>query len=326
MVQPKTSILLSLLLGLHFLLRPTAVSVASAAETCSALVQLIEKAKREGVVDAALPASLTERGARAVAEGIRQKYGVDLKINYTPSQVYAQISAQAVTEHKTGVPPSYDLVVGDDSAIFPMARAGALEQVDWLALLPAGTPKETIVYEKRALVVFTAFAGLLYDPKKISAKEAPSSLRQLADPKWKGKVIVSSYPTTWLRQLRHLGREESLSQIKAIMKNGAMVQTWPAAFTRFTAGEYPMVAMISDTFYYAAKKRGISAAFKPHEIPALGQHCVGVRTGAKHPNAAKLLAAFLAGPEAVRIWQEVASNVNAYYPALIPSEYRLSEW
>lgn len=301
-------------------------SIARAGESSSALAELIEKAKREGVVDATVSASLTQQGARAVAEAIKQKYGVDLKFNYTPSRAYNQISSQVITEHKTRVPPSYDLVVANEGTLYLMGRAGALEQVDWASLLPAGTPKEVIVGEGRAVTIFTILYGLLYDPKKVPPRDVPSSLRELADPKWKGKVVVPPYADAWLRQLWHMGSEEGLSVVRAIVKNNAIVQTWPDAFTRFTVGEYPMVGIMSDTYYYAARKRGVSAAFKPLGIPALGQHSVGVSIGARHPNAAKLLAVFLASPEATKIWQEVASNPNAYYPTLILPEFRLPEW
>jgi len=63
---------------------------------------------------------------------------------------------------------------------------------------------------------------------------------------------------------------------------------------------------------------GVSVGFKPLDAPYVSQHIVAVRTRARHPSAAKLLAAFLASPDALKIWQEIASNPNYYYRGKSP--------
>lgn len=295
------------------------------AQTSASLAKIVEGAKREGVIDAVLQSSLTEKGIKAVEDAIKQKHGFHLKINYTPSRVYPRIQSQALTEHKSGVAPGFDLIVNSDNGIFALGRAGALERVDWGPLLAPGTPKGIVAFMGHGLVVNTSFVGLLYDPKRVAPEKSPSSLKELAEPRWRGQVIGPPYPDTWLTNLMPLGREKSLSLLRDIMKNGVVVQAWPVAFTRFAAGEYPMVALIAETFYHLAKQRRVPAAFKPLDVPYLAQHIIGVRSGARHPNAAKLVAAFLAGPDAVNIWQEVASNPNVYYPSL--PQYGLgSQW
>lgn len=304
---------------------PIASLVGAQAPPAAALSKIVEGAKKEAAVDAVLQSSLTERGAKAVKEAIKQKYGVDLELSYSPSMVYPRIRGQALAEHKTGVTPSFDLIVNSDNGIFALGRAGALERVDWESLLPPGTPKEIVVFKGHGLVVNTSFVGLLYDPKKVAPEKSPSSLRELVEPRWRGQVILPPYSDTWLTNLLSMGREKALALLKEIMRNGAVVQEWPAAFTRYAAGEYPLAALISETFYHAAKKRGVPAAFKPLDVPYLSLHIVAVRTGARHPNAAKLLAVFLSGRDAIKIWQEIASNPNAYYPN--SPEYELGpEW
>ena len=303
------------------------MAAASPGGTSSAdsLARVIEGAKREGVVDAALQGTLTPRGVTAVQEAIRKKYGVDLRINYSPARSYPEIEAKALTEHKAGVPPSFDLITGAEAQIFEVAEAGAVERVDWGPLLPAGTPREIVVYGGAGLVVNTAFVGLLYNPKMVRPEEVPTNLKDLANPKWRGKVLIPPYTSTWMTQAIPMGRQASLSVVEAIMKNGAVVTTWPSALTRFTLGEFPLVALISEAHFHQLKGRGVSAGFRPLDSAYLGLHIGAVRTGARHPNAAKLLAAFLAGPEALKIWQEVASNPNFYYRGKSPFELE-PEW
>ena len=282
------------------------------------LARLAERAKGEGVVDVTLQSSLTPRGVTAIQEWIRGKYGFDLNINYSPTRSYPKIQAQAVTEHKAGAPPSFDLIAGGESHIFELNEEGAVERVDWGSLLPANTPAEIVVFGGGGLVVNTAFVGLLYNPKVITLQESPSSLKDLANPKWRGKVLIPPYTSTWMTQAIPLGRQASLSVVEAIMKNGAVVAEWPTAINRFTLGEYPLVALISETFVHQLRSRGVPVGFKPLDSPYVSQHLVAVRTRARHPNAAKLVAAFLASPDALKIWQEIASNPNFYYRGKSP--------
>lgn len=282
------------------------------------LARLAEGAKGEGVVDAALQSSLTPRGVTAVQESIREKYGFDVKINYNPTRSYPKIQAQALTEHRAGVPPSFDLITAGESHIFELGEQGAVERVDWESLLPAKTPREVVVFGGSGLVVNTAFVGLLYNPKVIAPREAPSSLRDLANPKWRGKVLIPPYTSTWMTQAIPMGRQTSLSVVEGIMRNGAAVVEWSTAINRFSLGEYPLVALISETFAHQLKARGMSVGFRPLDTSYVSQHIVAVRFRARHPNAAKLLSVFLASPDALKIWQEIASNPNFYYRGKSP--------
>lgn len=290
-----------------------AASFPSGKATAESPSRIADSAKAEGVVDVALQSSLTPRGVTAVQELIRRKYGFDLKINYSPTRSYPKIQAQAQTEHKAGAPPSFDLITGGESHIFELTEEGAVERVDWGSLLAANTPSEIVAFGGGGLVVNSAFVGLLYNSKIIPPQEAPSSLKDLTNPKWRGKVLVPPYTSTWMTQAIPLGRQASVSAVDAIMKNGAVVAEWPTAINRFTLGEYPLVALISETFAHQLRSRGVSVGFKPLDTPYVSLHIVAVRTKARHPSAAKLLAAFLASPDALKIWQEIASNPNYYY-------------
>ena len=97
------------------------------------------------------------------------------------------------------------------------------------------------------------------------------------------------------------------------MKNGAVVDTYPSAFRRFTLGEYPMI-LITSAYYSQAEKKGIPARFKSLDFAYQTIHQLGVRKNARHPNAARLLIAFMSGPEAHRIWENEIGNGNAFYP------------
>ena len=74
------------------------------------------------------------------------------------------------------------------------------------------------------------------------------------------------------------------------------------------------MVLITSAFYEQAVKKGIPARYKTLDFAYVTLHQLGVRKCARHPNAAKLLIAFMGGPEAHRIWENEIRNGNAFYP------------
>jgi ABC-type Fe3+ transport system substrate-binding protein len=146
----------------------------------------------------------------------------------------------------------------------------------------------------------------------VSEAEAPRSIKDLANPRWRGKFMLFNTATTYLPIILQLGREPALAAFRAAMQNGASADTLPNEFTRYAAKEYPMI-VVTGSFYLTAKLRGIPAAFIPLDVSSNADHQVLVARRAAHPNAAKLLAAVLAGPEGQRIEGEHIGVGSRYY-------------
>jgi len=277
------------------------------------LGQVLEGARKEGEVDVVLPSSLTPDGVRKIEKAIGEKYGVNLKINYTPARSYPQLTSQAISEFRARVTPSYDIHVSSDSNMYDAVEGGVLEKFDWAPLLPEGTPPKVVQFGGHSVAVYTGHVGLLYHPQVVSPQEAPASLSDLGSAKWKGKFVIFPYTDLYTAYAILYGKTRIVTDLKALMNNGAVVDTYPSAFRRFTLGEYPMI-LITSAFYSQAEKKGIPARFKSLDFAYVTIHQLGVRKGARHPNAAKLLIAFMSGPEAHRLWESEIGNGNAFYP------------
>ena len=277
------------------------------------LKQIVEGARKEGNVDAVLPSSLTPDGVRKIEKAIGDKYGVNLKINYTPARSYPQLTSQAISEFRGRVTPSYDIHVSSDSNMYDAVTAGVLERIDWAPLLPEGTPPNVVQFNGQSVAVYTGHVGLLYHPQTISPRDAPVSFTDLGNPKWKGKTVIFPYTDLYTAYALVYDKIRILSDLRALMKNGAVVDTYPSAFRRYTLGEYPMI-LITSAFYEQAVKKAIPAHFKSLDFAYLTIHQLGVRKNARHPNAAKLLSAFMSGPEAHRLWEGEVGNGNVFYP------------
>jgi ABC-type Fe3+ transport system substrate-binding protein len=118
------------------------------------------------------------------------------------------------------------------------------------------------------------------------------------------------------------GRDEFLAAMRAAVRNGAVPDTYANQYARFAAREYALV-LVSSSYYNTAQKQGLPARFAPLDFLQAGTHHVSVARKAAHPNAARLLAAFLAGPEGQRIAEGDFGAGNIYYET--SSEYKLAE-
>lgn len=283
--------------------------------------QVIDGARREGEVNAAIQSSWTPEGLRELEAAIEREYGVRVKINYSPVQAYPQRLAELSSEVAAGVTPSFDLHQTSDATALMMLEQDLLDTTDWSALLPAGTPN-VVQGDNRLVVIYTDHSGLIYDPTVIAAADVPRSLRDLGNPRWRGKFMLWQYPSAYLPWAVKLGREPLLAAVRAAVHNGASADTFANTFTRFTAKEYPMVMNIG-SYYYTAKLRGVSAALAPLDISTNSDHTVAVPRRAAHPNAARLLAAVLAGPEGQRISDKFIGASSRYYEG--SADYQLEE-
>ncbi len=274
--------------------------------------QVIDGARTEGQVNAAIQSAWTPDGIKQLEDAIQREFGVQLKINFTPVQNYIQRFAELSSELAADATPSFDLHQTSDANAIMMLDQNLLEPVNWPALLPKGTPPAIVKGDNRLVVVYTDHSGLIYDPAAIPEAEVPRSLKDLGNPKWRGKFMLWQYPSAYIPWVVHLGREQTIAALRVAMQNGAVADTFANEFTRFTAKEYPMVANIG-SYYYTAQLRGVSAAFAPLDLSANADHFVAVPRKTAHPNAAKLLAAVLVGPEGQHIAEAQVGYSSRYY-------------
>jgi ABC-type Fe3+ transport system substrate-binding protein len=274
---------------------------------------VIDAARAEGQVNATLHTSWTPEGIARVEDAIEREYGVRIKVNYQPIINYVQRAAELLGEAQANVTPSFDLYQSSDTTAAALFRAGAHDEVNWAPLLPQGTPARAIGAGGRYVIVYTDHFGLLSDPTVIADADVPRSLKDLGNPKYRGKVMLFVSTNTYMPWVIRLGRDETLAALRAAVQNGAIADTFPGHLTRYAAKEYPM-ATTGVTFARLAEARGLPMRFTPLDFSQNTDHLVIVARRAAHPNAAKLLAAVLAGPEGQKIEEDVIGVSNRYYP------------
>ncbi|MDP2645308.1 MAG: extracellular solute-binding protein [Desulfobacterales bacterium] len=279
------------------------------------LAQIIDGAKKEGRVSVRIRSSFSDNSMKRLEKEIREKFGVDLKINYTPSGSMAKLLAHVMMEHKAGLAASYDLVNFSNHAAEGF-KAGVLERVDWKPLITKDSNPEVVATHPSfygSLIYYSSHQGLLYNPQKISADQVPKSFQELADPQWKHKVGIPSASSGWTRRAYLLGKEKIFSELQAILKNGAIQGPYTVLQTRYQLEEIWMAFTISSYWNFAVQK-GVPAAWQTLDYAEVPFYSLAVPKGAKNPNAAKLVAVYLASPEGSRFTNEESGSGNLFYP------------
>jgi iron(III) transport system substrate-binding protein len=274
--------------------------------------QVVDGARAEGEVNILLSNIWTPEALKLVEDAVEKEYGVRLKINRTPSTNYGAHAATLISEQAANATPSYDMHQSSDASSAVLLQADALEPVDWAAILPAGTPPEVIQGDNRLLATYTSFTGMMYDPAHVPESEAPRSLKDLANPRWRGKVMLTSSPDTLTAYAFKWGRDETLAALRPVMQNGTFTGTYFDQETRYAAKEVAMI-QVSSIIFSSARLHGIPGNFTLLDFAISSSHHLSVPRRAAHPNAAKLIAAVIAGPEGQRIAAEHVGSSNRYY-------------
>jgi ABC-type Fe3+ transport system substrate-binding protein len=282
------------------------------------LDQVIEGAKKEGTVSVMLSAIFPPESMKRLGSEIRGKYGVDLDIKMTPSTSMSRNLAQVITEYKTGATPTYDLMNLSDIYIIDANKAGVFQKLDWAPLISKDTNPEAIMKHpalRGSLIIYTAHRVLMYNSKKIAPNEAPKTLAELASPKWhgEGKVGIMQYTGSWTVRAFIMGKEKTMSEVRTILRNKGIKARYPDLLNRFLIDEIKL-AIVSAPYLQMARDKGIPVGSEHLDYADMQNFPVIVMKDAQHPNAAKLVAIYLASPEGARFTSEVGGGANRLYP------------
>jgi iron(III) transport system substrate-binding protein len=288
------------------------------------LTQVIEGAKKEGTVTLRLKSTFTAKSMERLEKIIKDKFGVALKIQFTPSSSMSKNLSNLIMEVNAGAPPSYDLLTFSTHVIDGM-KAGVLERVDWKPLITKDTNPEVILTHpamRGAITYYNSHQGLMYNSQKVPADKAPRTMKELADPKWKGKVGVNRGTDSWSRRAFLLGRDKVFSELRAILKNGAIQGQYTDLQNRYLLGEIWMAYSIS-AYMKDANDKGVPTGWQSLDYADIPSYCLVVSKGSKHANAAKLVAVYLASAEGAKFTLEEADAANMFYSGNYEHDIRM---
>jgi iron(III) transport system substrate-binding protein len=275
---------------------------------------LVAAAKKEGEVTW-YTTLIVNQMARPAADAFQRKYGI--KVNYVRNET-SDIIRRILNESQAGQIQA-DVLDGTSGAPV-LKRANALQK--WLPAVAAQLPKEYMDPEGYWIATSLYVQAIAYNTEQVKKEEAPHSLEDLLDPKWKGKIALSDSPSApgvggFIGfVLGSMGENRGIDYLKNLARqNVSILQvSTRQVLDQVIAGEYAIAAHALNHHVAFSANRGAPIAWvqtKPETMASL--LVLGLLRG-PHPNAGKLLIDFLMSDEGQAIFRDadyipVAPNV-----------------
>ena len=252
--------------------------------------RLVEGARKEG--ELMLYASIPVADIAVLTETFTKKYGVKVKAWRGDSEAMLQrvLNEAKARRHEVGV------MVASSSALEPLSREKLLTEVK-SPLLADLVPGSVAPNREWASVYLNTFVQA-YNTNLVSKDELPKSYRDLANPRWKGRLAVEAEDYDWFAQVvLGMGEAQGLKLFRDIVAtNGISVRRGHSVMNNLVAaGEIPLA--LSAYGFLAEQSKLKGAPLDWFIIPPLLARptVAGVSRFAPQPHAAVLFYDFLIG-------------------------------
>lgn len=312
------------LLGMVLLCPVVSVGDGEAAQ--SRLATIVKKAAQEGEIvyqgpdpQTGLPSSEMLHEMSSVTE---RHYGVKIRVKLDNALSFPASTAKALSEIKAGAPPTFDLMYQTSVSGAPLYREKFVEPIPWLELFPHISKKD-VEWEGLALINVTQFVLPAYNTQLVKRENLPRTWNDFLDPKWKGKLGMLIYPDPWLilSQPNAWGEEKTSDYLKKLMRQNPKMGRFPEVHERVLSGETPLTwgSMRDQTL--AHKEKGARIDVVEIEPGLLWVQILFVPKGARHPNAAALVAAALLTTEGQNLMDKFHNTSSMFRPGTSAAEF-----
>ena len=279
-------------------------------------VKLVEAAKKESGAIIAY-GSLESNTVEPIVEAFKKKTG--LTVEYWRASA-TKVMDRALGELRAGK-SVFDVMVNNSGAIHVMKKDGVF--ATYLSPAAKAFPKD-ITDPQVGPIYRNTPVGILYNKGQISAANAPKSLEDLLNAKYKGKLVMADptqHTTTlqWLASLyKIMGNENAAKFIRDLgATKPLMVESFSPSAERVSTGETPIaISLIRYTVTYAEKGAPVDYV-RLGKMLSTGQY-LALSNKANRPNGGKAFIDFFLGDESMRILAKMGEFVNrkGIYPPL----------
>lgn len=144
----------------------------------------------------------------------------------------------------------------------------------------------------------------VWNTDAVTPEQAPKSLEDLKDPRFKGKLALEGSDVFWFASLvnylqtQGMTKDQAVQLFKDIASNSAITDGHTATADLVVAGQYGIAANIYIARIRELQAKGAPLEFIPVAVPVVAEvTSVGVTCAAANPAGALLLQDFILGPE-----------------------------
>jgi iron(III) transport system substrate-binding protein len=182
---------------------------------------------------------------------------------------------------------------------------------------------------------YETYASLGFNTSVISPAEAPKTMNDLLNPKWKGKmsIVSTTTGTRWIgNTLESMGREflEKMAEQDVKVQN----MSGAALAGLVVSGEVPLSPTIFDANITQAKQKGAPVEWRPLEPVVTTVAYSGLILKAPHPHAALLFLDYIHSKEGQQLimkgglWsprEDIGSLAQKFKKSYIDEKYSVEE-
>jgi iron(III) transport system substrate-binding protein len=281
----------------------------------TSLQQILEGAKKER--ELILWSNTPEEDVLPqIVAAFNKRFGLNIKVNqvqmgtrdFTP-RVLAGLQAGRV---------EVDIGQGSSDTVLILNEKNALETFDWVGVFGRDFPAikrrvERVIPEFRGKVLdYWHLAYCLgYRPDRVKAADVPRTWEGLADPKWRGQVVLNQAGSPFHYFAPFWGPEKVLDLARKLKANQPVfAKGSPGVAAALETGQATLgVPTIGQAVF--GKDRGAPVDWLlPAEIPIEIEHFI-IPKGVPHPNLARLWAAWIT-TEGQPLFEKLTKNGLAW--------------
>ena len=252
--------------------------------------RLVNGAKKEGAVTWYV--AMNRAYAQDLINAFEAQYPF-LKVNALTGGGGALLN-KVITEYRARS-YLYDVFNTRSMTINTLKKAGAIMRYR----TPFRSQLRDSFYDKEGFLngIFATPLVFIFNAKMVSRKEAPSSIEDLANSKWSGKMAVDDESFDWLAALLdHYGESKGIEVANKIGQQSLHVRRGPTLITQLVAaGEFHLEIDGHHQEAIAKKKAGapIDYIFPQPFVPVKSLVPIYMSARPPHPHGAALMADFL---------------------------------
>lgn len=302
-------------LSCWFVLAPGGSAIAAPID------DLVAAARKEGVLELLAPSTTGKAGVQALADAYNKKYGLNIKVNYSPSSNMTGDISRVVMGAVSGAPAEWDLLLVTDAHHATLWSRKLLWTFDYAKV---GVAPELIQYDGGTVALANQFIMPAYNKAILPAADAPKRWEDLLQPKFSGGKLGMSTATHHLSRLAvgPWGEKKTLEFVQGIANQKPILGTLANLYTRLQVGEILLAVTLTDSFITRAQRDKAPIVFAEGIQPIVSPtYNAGLPRGARHPNAARLFAVFLTSLEAQALWEKYNGQTSALIPGTTAHKY-----
>ncbi|MGH7706676.1 MAG: ABC transporter substrate-binding protein [Vulcanimicrobiaceae bacterium] len=282
----------------------TTSSLVAPATAAGPLAAIVPAAEKEGTV--VWYESSPDNQADKIIAAFNKRYP-SIKLVHVRSIGGLDIGARVLQETQAHAATADVATTGADQATKVHERGETID-VNWAAL---GVPK-VVVPEPWAVITAASLYAIQYNTQAVSEKDAPRNWDDLLDAKWKGKlgVWVNAHPFAQVEKVWGATRTTQYVQRFAAQNPQLYRSTFPLA-QAVAAGVVPVALGIWHAGLVPIRAGAPMKQLLLDPLP-ISPVFSWIPKAAPHPNAARLLIAWLATKEGEAAYAEATGRGNPY--------------